>query len=129
MATIGMTKVLEIGYEEALGRVVEALKAEGFGVLSEIDVRDTLEKKLGIEFRPYRILGACNPPLAHEALSVELDVGVMLPCNVVIYQNDAGKAVVTAVDPMQTVAGEHPTLSRIAGTVHDKLERVLASLT
>jgi uncharacterized protein (DUF302 family) len=128
MPTFGMTKVLGIGYEEALGRVVEALKAEGFGVLTEIDVQETLKRKLGVDFRRYKILGACNPPLAHQALSAELDIGVMLPCNVVVYERDDGKAVVTAVDPMQTVAREHPTLNGIAETVRGKLARALESL-
>ena len=129
MAQFGMTKVLGTGYEEALRTVPEALKAEGFGVLTEIDVRETLKKKLGVGFRPYKILGACNPPLAHEALSKELEVGVLLPCNVIVYEGDDGKAVVTMVDPLQTVAREHPELRGIAETVRGKLERVLSSLT
>jgi uncharacterized protein (DUF302 family) len=109
--------------------VPEALKTEGFGVLTEIDVRETLKKKLGVDFRRYKILGACNPPLAHEALSKDLEIGVLLPCNVIVYEGDDGKAVVTTVDPMQTVAREHPELRSIAQTVRSKLERVLASLT
>ena len=129
MAEFGMTKVLTSGYEEALGRVTEALKVEGFGVLTEIDVRETLKKKLGVDFRRYKILGACNPPLAHQALSKELEIGVLLPCNVVVYEGDDGRAVVTTVDPMQTVAREHPELRGIAETVRGKLERVLSSLT
>lgn len=129
MAQFGITKVLATGYEEALRRVTEALKAEGFGVLTEIDVRETLKKKLGVDFRRYKILGACNPPLAHEALSKELEIGVLLPCNVIVYEGDDGKAVVTTVDPLQTVAREHPELRGIAETVRSKLERVLASLT
>jgi uncharacterized protein (DUF302 family) len=124
-----MTRVLGTGYDEALRRVPEALKTEGFGVLTEIDVRETLKKKLGVDFRRYKILGACNPPLAHEALSKDLEIGVLLPCNVIVYEGDDGKAVVTTVDPMQTVAREHPELRSIAQTVRSKLERVLASLT
>jgi uncharacterized protein (DUF302 family) len=129
MAQLGMTRVLGTGYDEALRRVPEALKTEGFGVLTEIDVRETLKKKLGVDFRRYKILGACNPPLAHEALSKDLEIGVLLPCNVIVYEGDDGKAVVTTVDPMQTVAREHPELRSIAQTVRSKLERVLASLT
>jgi uncharacterized protein (DUF302 family) len=129
MAQLGMTRVLGTGYDEALRRVPEALKTEGFGVLTEIDVRETLKKKLGVDFRRYKILGACNPPLAHEALSKDLEIGVLLPCNVIVYEEDDGKAVVTTVDPMQTVAREHPELRSIAQTVRSKLERVLASLT
>ena len=129
MSQLGMTRVLGIGYEEALRRVPEALKTEGFGVLTEIDVRETLKKKLGVDFRRYKILGACNPPLAHEALSKELEIGVLLPCNVIVYEGNDGKAVVTTVDPMQTVARERPELRGIAEIVRSKLERVLASLT
>jgi len=122
-----MKRTLQIGYDEALVKVVEALKTEGFGVLTEIDIRDTLQKKLGAEFRRYKILGACNPPLAHRALQAELDVGLMLPCNVVVYE-DAGRAVVTAIDPTQTIAAHHPGLLPIAQEVRDKLARVLERL-
>ena len=123
-----LEKSLSIGYDEALARIPAALKQEGFGVLTEIDVRDTLRQKLGIEFRRYKILGACNPPLAHRALSAELDVGVMLPCNVVVYEKPDGKATVLAIDPMQTLAASRPTLAPIATEVKAKLERVLAAL-
>lgn len=126
--TPGLKRTLQIGYDEALLQVVEALKAEGFGVLTEIDIRDTLQKKLGVEFRRYKILGACNPPLAHRALQAELDVGLMLPCNVVVYENDAGHAVVTAIDPMQTIAAQHSALLPIADEVRGKLARVLERL-
>ena len=124
----GMKRELTIGYDEALVKVVDALKTEGFGVLTEIDVRDTLQKKLGVEFRRYKILGACNPPLAHRALQAELEVGMMLPCNVVVYESDAGHAVVTAIDPMQTIATQHPGLLPIAEEVRGKLTRVLERL-
>lgn len=128
MSDFGMTKVLAGGYDDALVRVTAALKAEGFGVLSQIDVQDTLKKKLGVNFRRYMILGACNPPLAHQALSMVPTVGVLLPCNVAVYEDDQGNAVVTAVDPMQTVAREHETLRDIAENVRNKLARVLDSL-
>lgn len=123
-----LKKTLTCTYDEALGRVVDALKTEGFGVLTEIDMRSTLHAKLGVEFRRYKILGACNPPLAHRALSAELDVGIMLPCNVVVYEDDAGHAVVTAVDPTQTIAAQHAALLPIAEEVQGKLARVLERL-
>jgi uncharacterized protein (DUF302 family) len=120
---------LEMGYDEALAQLPAALKTEGFGVLTEIDVQDTLRKKLGAEFRRYRILGACNPELAHRALQIELEIGLMLPCNVIVYEADDGKAVVSAIDPTQTVGGaDNPRLTELAGIVRDKLARALARL-
>ncbi len=129
MDKFAMRKVLHSGYEEALARLPEALKSEGFGVLTEIDVRDTLKKKLGVDFRRYKILGACNPQLAHQALQTELEIGVMLPCNVIVYEGEDGKAVVTAIDPMQTMAAHgSPALQQIAATVRERLGRVLGQL-
>ncbi len=128
-AQFGIRKATSRGYEETLARVVEALKAEGFGVLTEIDVRETLKQKLDVEFRRYKILGACNPPLAHRALQAELEIGVMLPCNVIVYEGDDGRAVVVAIDPMETVAAQgKPELRRVAETVREKLTRVLERL-
>ena len=124
----GLKRTLNMGYDEALTRVPEALKSEGFGVLTEIDVKETLKKKIGADFRKYKILGACNPPLAHRALQAELDVGLMLPCNVVVYENEGGRAVVTAIDPMQTVAAQSRALQPIAEEVRAKLARVLERL-
>jgi uncharacterized protein (DUF302 family) len=121
-------KTLSLGYDAVLAKLPEALKAEGFGVLTEIDVRDTLRAKLGIDFRRYKILGACNPPLAHRALQAELDVGVMLPCNVIIYE-DGDRTVVTAVDPMQTIAAQSESLRPIAEEVRTRLSRVLDRLS
>jgi uncharacterized protein (DUF302 family) len=126
MQSFGMTKMLNATFDEALARVPEALKTEGFGVLTEIDVADTLKKKLGVEFRKYRILGACNPPFAHRALQAHLEVGLFLPCNVVVYENDEGKAVVSAVDPMQTMAVRAGAdMQELAAAVREKLSRVL----
>jgi len=125
---IGIKKKLKISFDEALAAVPEALKAEGFGVLTEIDVQKTLDEKLKVPFRRYRILGACNPPMAHQALTAEIDAGVMLPCNVIVYEDDDGCAVVTAVDPMQTLAREHPGLQPVAREVRDRLGRVVAAL-
>jgi uncharacterized protein (DUF302 family) len=129
MPRLGLKRVLSCGFDEALARLSEALKSEGFGVLTEIDVKDTLKKKLDVDFRRYRILGACNPHLAHKALSANLDVGLMLPCNLIVYEGDGDKAVVVAVDPLQTVAAqEEPAVREVAALVAEKLGRVLAQL-
>ncbi|MCC6527349.1 MAG: DUF302 domain-containing protein [Polyangiaceae bacterium] len=129
MANIGMKKVLRATYDEALAQLPEALKTEGFGVLTEIDVKETLKKKIDVDFRRYKIHGACNPALAHRALGSELAVGVLLPCNVVVYEDDDGKAVVTAVDPMQTIGDQGGAeLREVAKLVKEKLGRVLERL-
>jgi len=128
MANLGIRKVTKSSYDELLAKVPEALKAEGFGVLTQIDVKETLKEKIGADFRRYRILGACNPQLAHQALKAELEIGVMLPCNVIVYEGDDGKAVVVAVDPMQTVAAASPKLAPIATEVQQRLSRVLQKL-
>jgi uncharacterized protein (DUF302 family) len=129
MTTFAIRKPLQATYDEALARVPEALKSEGFGVLTEIDVQSTLKQKLGVDFRRYKILGACNPPLAHSALQAELEIGIMLPCNVVVYEGDDGKAVVLAMDPTKTMAGAgNPKLVELAATVKEKLTRALARL-
>jgi uncharacterized protein (DUF302 family) len=125
----GIRKALRATYDEALARVPEALKSEGFGVLTEIDIRDTLKQKLGADFRRYKILGACNPPFAHEALQEDLAAGLLLPCNVVVYEGDDRRAVVMAVDPTQTVgATENPKLTSLAETVKDRLARAFSRL-
>jgi uncharacterized protein (DUF302 family) len=127
--TLGLRREVSSTFDEALVNVTEALKGEGFGVLTEIDVRDTLKKKLGVDFRRYRILGACNPPFAHEALEAEIEAGLSMPCNVVVYESDEGRTVVTAVDPTKTVAATgNPKLSALAETLRQKLERALARL-
>ncbi|WP_242338867.1 MULTISPECIES: DUF302 domain-containing protein [Anaeromyxobacter] len=128
MASIGMEKVSSWGFDQALERVPELLKGEGFGVLTQIDVQATLKEKLGVDWRRYRILGACNPSLAHRALSAVPEVGVLLPCNVAVYERDDGKVVVRAVDPMQTIAAAEPALGEIAGEVRARLERVLEKI-
>jgi uncharacterized protein (DUF302 family) len=125
----GLRKVLGSGFEDALVRVPDALNAEGFGVLTEIDVADTLKKKLNVDFRRYRILGACNPSLAHQALQADLEVGLMLPCNVVVYEADDGRAVVSAVDPTEMPPAQHdPRIRAVAEVVRAKLAQVLARL-
>ena len=127
----GMHRVLDARYDEVLERLPAALGEEGFGVLSEIDVGQTLKKKLNVDFRRYRIFGACNPSFAHQALQMELDIGVLLPCNVVAYERDDGKTVVIAVDPLQSIgsfAEGDERLLGVARTVREKLTRVLARL-
>lgn len=129
MTTSGLRTTMAVGFDEALARVPAALAAEGFGVLSEIDVQATLAKKLGVDIRRYRILGACNPPFAHAALGIDLEAGLMMPCNVVVYEGDDGKAVVLAVDPTKSAAAlGDPRLVELAIAVRDRLGRVLASL-
>lgn len=129
MDSFGMRRELATSYEEALVNVTEALKTEGFGVLTEIDVQATLKKKIDADFRKYKILGACNPPFALEALTAELEVGLLLPCNVIVYEADNGKAVVVAVDPRRTVASTGNTsLVGLAEKVRDKLQAALDKL-
>src|SRR5512137_1574277 len=121
---IGIQKKLDRDFDVVLAKLPEALKAEGFGVLTEIDVQATLRKKLDVDFRRYRILGACNPPFAHQALQHSLDVGMLLPCNVIVYETDAGKTVVSAVDPMQTMAAQGDAAMRpLAEQVRQKLQK------
>jgi len=129
MVPFALRKTVSKSYEEVLAAVPEALKAEGFGVLTEVDVRETLKKKLGAEFRRYKILGACNPPFAHQALQAEIEIGLMMPCNLIVYEADEGHTVVAAVDPSKTMAMvQNPALTELAGQISQKLERVLASL-
>ena len=125
--TPGIQRRVSLDYEVVLAKLPEALKTEGFGVLTEIDVRDTLRAKLGVEFRRYKILGACNPPLAHRVLQTELGAGVMLPCNVIVYE-DGDHTVVIAVDPLETFAARDDRLRSIAEEVRTKLVRVLERL-
>ena len=115
-------------YEEILARIPELLKAEGFGILTQIDVKETMKQKIGADFRKYKILGTCNPQLAHHVLSADLDVGTMLPCNVVVYEGDDGHAVVLTIDPMQVVAAANPAITPVAAQVRERLERVLSRL-
>ena len=128
-ATLGIRRELELSYAEALEKIPAALKEEGFGVLTEIDVQETLKNKLDVDFRPYKILGACNPPFAHRALQARIDVGLLMPCNVIVYEDERGKATVNVVDPMQTIGGEaEPELKQLAAQVREKLERVVSGL-
>ena len=119
---------LEMPYEQAVERVTAALKAEGFGVLTEIDVKATLKQKIVVDFRKYIILGACNPPLAYKALSTERNVGLLLPCNVIVYEEDGG-SVVGILDPISMMEVTHnPDLDPVAQEAQQRLQRVAASL-
>ena len=122
-------RTLPIAFDEAVARTTDALKKEGFGVLTEIDVRETLKKKIGVDFPSYKILGACNPALAYEALKLESKVGTMLPCNVVVRDAGNGQTEVAAIDPVASMqAIDNPELKQAAEQVRAKLKRVVAEL-
>lgn len=124
----GFFRTIDLPVPAAIERVKETLKAEGFGVLSEINIADKFKEKLGVEFRDYVILGACNPPIAHQALQEELALGLLLPCNVVVYEEN-GQSVVAAIDAvkMMSIVG-NPKLESAAAAVNEKLERAIANL-
>ena len=125
----GMRRAVEMPYEDAVSRAKEGLKQEGFGVLTEIDVKATLHNKLDVDFRKYVILGACNPPYAYRALQAELDIGLLLPCNVIVYEGDDGRTVVAAMDPVVAMQRtDNPSLAEVAKEVRAKLERVIKAL-
>ena len=125
----GFRKELSISYQEAIKKVTEALKREGFGVLTEIDVQVVLKRKLNVNFRPYLILGACNPPLAYQSLRAEREIGLLLPCNLIVYQGDTGKIVVSAIDPVAAMGMiENEKLRQTASQVAHKLIKVMESL-
>ena len=127
---LGFHVYLESEYETALVQVTEALKAEGFGVLTEIDVKATLKKKIDVDFRPYKILGACNPPLAHRALSAVPEVGLLLPCNVTVSQEEDGRILVSIINPeMMMGVVDDPALEDVARDAKERLERVTAALS
>jgi uncharacterized protein (DUF302 family) len=123
------SKVLSVSFDEAVDRVIQTLKSQGFGVITEIDVTETLKTKIGVDFRPYRILGACNPTLAHEALKLEDKVGTMLPCNVIVQELGPGQIEVAAIDPVASMAAiDNPALLEKAAVVRGQLEKVIALL-
>jgi len=129
MAKYGISKTVDLSYEEALARVREALQEQGFGVLTEIDVQGTLKKKLQVDFGRYVILGVCNPSLAHRALMAEIEVGLLLPCNVVVYETDDGKTVVSALDPAVALGiVENEALKETAEEAAALLRRAIDSL-
>lgn len=124
----GNSKKVEMPYEKAVERITEELKKEGFGVLTEIDVTETLKKKLNADFKKYKILGACNPPIAYKALQAEEELGLLLPCNVIVYEKDAG-SVVSVFNPMiMTGLVENKDITSIATEVNEKLKRALDAI-
>ena len=128
--TYGFGVIVNAPYERAIERVRAALKDQGFGVLTEIDVKQTMKAKLDVEFRPYVILGACNPPLAHRALSSDLGIGLLLPCNVVVYDNLDGTTTVEAMDPKGALGlvGDNPAIAEVASEARDRLHQALDAL-
>lgn len=123
------SKTIETSFDNAISRVTEALKREGFGILTEIDVKATLHKKLGVAFHSYRILGACNPEMAYRALQSENKIGTMLPCNVIVQEQTPGCIEVSAVDPVSSMqAINNPTLGEVATEVRAKLKNVIDNL-
>ena len=129
MSKYAFGKKVNMGFDQAVAAVTQALAKEGFGVLTEIDVQATLKKKLGIERPPYRILGACNPQFAAQALEIEPQIGALLPCNVVVRQDAAGATLVEFMDPDAVLElVQRPEVGRIAAEVRGRLERVMAAL-
>jgi len=128
MAQIGIRKTVKGSYDEVLAKVPEALKAQGFGILTRIDVKQTLKEKIGADFRRYQILGACNPRYAHMALTADPAIGALLPCSVAVWEEDDGRVTVNAVDPMQTIAAADPGLRPIAEEVRKLLAQALAAI-
>lgn len=127
--TYYFSATLSVSFDDAVRRTTEALKQEGFGIITEIDVKETLRNKLGVDFRDYKIFGACNPAFAHQALELEDKVGTMLPCNVVVQDIGEGRVEIAAVDPVASMAAiDNPRLTAIAVAVRDRLKKVVASL-
>ena len=123
------SKTLDLPFDDAIARVTEELKKEGFGVLTDIDVRATMRKKLDVDFRNYRILGACNPPFAHQALLAEDKIGTMLPCNVIVQEFAVGAVEVAAIDPVASMSAvNNPQLGAVGMEVRARLQRVVESL-
>ena len=126
ISNYGLRRRIPLPYDAALEKTRKALQQEGFGVLTEIDIRQKMQEKLGADFRRYMILGACNPPLAHRALQQEIDIGLLLPCNVIVYEEDDGGSVIAAIDPQSMVAvTNNATLQEISTEARRRLERAL----
>ncbi len=130
MTQLGINVFLETDFDTAVANVIGELKKEGFGLLTEIDVKATMKQKLDVEFRPYKILGACNPPLAHKALSTAPEIGLMLPCNVTVAQEEDGRILVSLIDP-EVMLGviSHPVLTELAYDAKARFQRVAAALS
>ncbi|MBN1479671.1 DUF302 domain-containing protein [candidate division KSB1 bacterium] len=125
----GFSKTLDLSYEEALNKVSAELKELGFGIITEIDVQATMKKKLDVDIKPYKILGACNPSFAYAAIQAETHIGLFLPCNVIVYVNEDNQTVVSAVDPVAMMAAvENPELAETANKVRESLKRVIDNL-
>ena len=122
-------KTVELSFDDAVVRVTEELKKEGFGVLTEIDMQATLKKKLDVDFHPYKILGACNPPFAYKALQAEQNLGLLLPCNVIVQDAGNGKTEIAAIDPLVSMSNvENPALEPVAAEIKAKLQRVIQNV-
>lgn len=130
LAALGMRTLLPVSYEEAMARIPAALKEQGFGVLTEIDVKATLKQKIGADFRKYAILGACNPSLAFRALGAELELGLLLPCNVIVYEEpEQGGTIVSIVEPLAMMGMMNlPAVQPVAQEAHERLHKVLDAL-
>lgn len=126
----GIRKTIPLAYDEAVEKTKQVLMAQGFGVLSEIDMRQKLKEKLDVDFKRYVILGACNPPLAYKALQAEPEIGLLLPCNVIVYESDAGHSVVSMIDPhaMLDIVGDNEAVAEVARDARQRLEKALADL-
>ena len=125
-----LSKTLQTPFDEAVERVTEELKKEGFGVLTEIDMQGTMKKKLDVDIQKYKILGACNPPLAYQAIQAEDKIGLMLPCNVILQEVAGGGVEVAAIDPVASMqAVDNPQLAKVGEQVREKLKRVIESLS
>ena len=126
----GMRRIVSLPYEAAVQKTREALQKQGFGVLSEIDIREKLKEKLGVDFKRYIILGACNPPLAHKALQAEPEIGLLLPCNVIVYEKTKDTTVVSAIDPdsMVAVVGDNTAVIEVAKDARTRLQKALADI-
>ncbi|WP_026461299.1 DUF302 domain-containing protein [Adhaeribacter aquaticus] len=123
------SKILSTSFDEAIEKVTGALQAEGFGIITEINLKDKFKEKLGVDFRNYKILGACNPKLAFEAIQKEANIGVMLPCNILVQEHETGRVEVTAINPMETMAAvENDQLQPLAQEVSQKLQKVISAL-
>ena len=128
--TYGISATVPLSFEAAIAAITEALKTQGFGILTTIDVKATLKQKLNVDFKPYTILGACNPPLAYQALQAEPEVGLLLPCNIIIYDNLDGSSTVSILDPQQMMSvASNLALRPVAAQARERLEKALAALT